>query len=208
NTLNETEEYFQYVVDLKPPTDPEMNIGSNYIVDKKSVRVGPLADGSFRNETWYQLRIPIDSYDKKVGNIPDFKSIRFIRMFLTGFEDSVTVRFGTLSLVRNTWRKFEYKLDTTGNYSPTSKTDFNVGAVNIEENDKRSPLPYRTPRDIQRVQTLSNNGVNLLENEQSLSLQFCSLAKGDGKAVFQTYPNRDLRQFKKLQMYIHAEQKE
>jgi cell surface protein SprA len=208
NTLNETEEYFQYVVDLKPPTDAEMSIGSNYIVDKKLVSHKDLADGTIKTETWYQLRIPIDSYNKKVGNIPDFKSIRFIRMFLTGFEDSVTVRFGTLSLVRNTWRKFEYKLDTTGNYSPTSKADFNVGAVNIEENDKRSPLPYRTPRDIQRVQTLSNNGVNLLENEQSLSVQFCGLAKGDGKAVFQTYPNRDLRQFKKLQMYIHAEQKE
>ena len=207
NTLNETEEYFQYIVDLKPPTDPEMNIGSNYIVDKKVVGV-KLVDGTSRNETWYQLRIPIDSYDKKVGNIPDFKSIRFMRMFLTGFEDSVTVRFGALSLVRNTWRKFEYKLDTTGNYSPATENDFNVGAVNIEENDKRRPLPYRTPRDIERVQTLSNNGVNLLQNEQSLTLQFCNLAKDDGKAVFQTYPNRDFRQFKKLQMYIHAEKNE
>jgi cell surface protein SprA len=208
NTLNETEEYFQYVVDLKPPTDPEMNIGSNYIVDKKVVSHKDIEDGLIKNETWYQLRIPIDSYDKKVGNIPDFKSIRFIRMFLTGFEDSVTVRFGSLSLVRNTWRKFEYKLDTTGNYSPATENDFNVGAVNIEENDKRTPLPYRTPRDIERVQTLSNNGVNLLQNEQSLTLQFCNLAKNDGKAVFQTYANRDLRQFKKLQMYIHAEKNE
>ena len=207
NTLNETEEYFQYVVDLKPPTDPEMNIGSNYIVDKKVV-AAKLVDGTTRNETWYQLRIPIDSYNKKIGNIPDFKSIRFMRMFLTGFQDSVTVRFGTLSLVRNTWRKFNYKLDSTGNYTPTSQTDFNVGAVNIEENDKRTPLPYRTPRDIERVQTLSNNGVNLLQNEQSLTLQFCNLAKNDGKAVFQTYPNRDLRQFKKLEMYIHAERNE
>jgi cell surface protein SprA len=204
NTLNETEEYFQYIVDLKPPTDPEMNIGQNYIIDKKVVGV-KLVDGTTRNETWYQLRIPIDSYDKKVGNIPDFKSIRFMRMFLTGFRDSVTVRFGTLSLVRNTWRKFQYKLDSSGNYSPGSDNDFNVGAVNIEENDKRSPLPYRTPRDIERVQTLSNNGVNLLQNEQSLTLQFCNLAKNDGKAVFQTFVNKDLRQFKKLQMYIHAE---
>jgi cell surface protein SprA len=207
NTLNETEEYFQYIVDLKPPTDQEMNIGSNYIVDKKVVPV-KLVDNSTRNETWYQLRIPIDSYNKKVGNIPDFKSIRFMRMFLTGFEDSVTVRFGSLSLVRNTWRKFEYKLDTTGNYSPATENDFNVGAVNIEENDKRTPLPYRTPRDIERVQTLSNNGVNLLQNEQSLTVQFCNLVKNDGKAVFQTYANRDLRQFKKLQMYIHAEKNE
>jgi cell surface protein SprA len=207
NTLNETEEYFQYIVDLKPPTDPEMNIGSNYIVDKKVVGV-KLVDGTSRNETWYQLRIPIDSYNKKVGNIPDFKSIRFMRMFLTGFEDSVTVRFGALSLVRNTWRKFQYKIDTTGNYSPATENDFNVGAVNIEENDKRTPLPYRTPRDIERVQTLSNNGVNLLQNEQSLTMQFCNLAKNDGKAVFQTYANRDLRQFKKLEMYIHAERNE
>jgi cell surface protein SprA len=204
NTLNETEEYFQYMVDIKPPTDPEMNIGQNYIIDKKVVGVR-LVDGTVRNETWYQLRIPIDSYNKKVGNIPDFKSIRFIRMFLTGFEDSVTMRFGKLDLVRNTWRKFQYKLDTTGTYSKASSSDFNVGAVNIEENDKRSPLPYRTPREIERVQTLSNNGVNLLQNEQSLTMQFCDLTKNDGKAVFQTFANRDLRQFKKLQMYIHAE---
>lgn len=204
NTLNETEEYFQYTVDLKPPTSPEMNIGQNFIVDKKVVNV-KLVDGTSRPETWYQLRIPIEDYNKKIGNIPDFKSIRFIRMFLTGFDDSVVVRFGKLALVRNTWRKFQYKIDTTGNYSPEVTNDFNVGAVNIEENDKRSPLPYRTPADIQRVQTLSNNGVNLLQNEQSLTLQFCGLNKNDGKAVFQTFANRDLRQFRKLQMYIHAE---
>ncbi len=204
NTLNETEEYFQYMVNLKPPTDPSMNIGANYIVDKKVVGV-KLADGSSRNETWYQFRIPINSYNKKIGNIPDFKSIRFIRMFLTDFEDSTTVRFGKLALVRNTWRKFQFKLDSTGNYAPETTDDFNVGAVNIEENDKRSPLPYRTPRDIERVQLLSNNGVNLLQNEQALTLQFCDLPKNDAKAVFQTFGNKDLRQFRKLQMYIHAE---
>ncbi len=207
NTLNETEEYFQYVVTLKPPTAAEMTIGQNFIVDKKVVPVN-LVDGSSRNETWYQLRIPINGYNKKIGNIPDFKSIRFIRMFLTGFDDSVVVRFGKLDLVRNTWRKFQYKIDSTGNYSPEVTNDYNVGAVNIEENDKRTPLPYRTPREIERVQTLSNNGVNLLQNEQALTLQFCDLNKNDGKAVFQTFANRDLRQFKKLQMFIHAEKKQ
>ncbi|MDQ6843551.1 MAG: cell surface protein SprA, partial [Bacteroidota bacterium] len=204
NTLNETEEYFQYIVDLKPPTDPTMAIGQNFIVDKKLVNI-KLANDSVRPETWYQLRIPINSYNKKIGNIPDFKSIRFIRMFLTDFSDSVVVRFGKLDLVRNTWRKFQFKLDSTGNYNPEVTTDFNVGAVNIEENDKRIPLPYRTPREIERVQTLSNNGVNLLQNEQALTLNFCDLSRNDGKAVFQTFANRDLRQFKKLEMYIHGE---
>ncbi len=204
NTLNETEAYFQYTVDLKPSTDPEMAIGQNFIVDKRVVPI-KLVNGTTRNETWYQLRIPIEAYNNRVGNIPDFKSIRFIRMFMTGFTDSVVVRFGKLSLVRNTWRKFTFKLDSTGNYSPEVTSDFDVGAVNIEENDQRYPLPYRTPLAVQREQTVSNNGVNLLQNEQSLTLQFCGLAKNDGKAVFQTFAERDFRQYKKMQLYIHAE---
>lgn len=208
NTLNQTEEYFQYIVDLKPKTAPEMAIGTNFIVDKKDVAVN-LVDGTSRQETWYQFRIPISQYERKIGNIPDFKSIRFIRMFLTGFSDSIVLRFGELQLTRNVWRKFDYKIDTTGMYTQLpsgSPVVFNQGAVNIEENDRRIPLPYRTPTEIQRVQTLSNQGVNLLQNEQALSLQFCGLAKNDARAVQQTFANRDLRQFRKLQMYIHAEE--
>ncbi len=207
NTLNQTEEYFQYIVDIKPPTAPEMTIGTNYIIDKKPVTVN-LVDGTQRTETWYQFRIPIDEYDRKIGNIPDFKSIRFIRMFMTGFTDSLVLRFGELQFTRNVWRKFKYKIDSTGMFTQLTPgaTVFNQGAVNIEENDKRDPLPYRTPTDVERVQTTSNNGVNLLQNEQSMSLQLCGLAKGDARGVFQTFPNRDLRQFRKLSMYVHAEE--
>lgn len=207
NTLNETEEYFQYVMELQPSTSPQMEIGTNFIVDKKQVTVN-LQNGTQRTETWYQFRIPIGSYNQKVGNIPDFKSIRFIRMFMTDFDDSVVVRFGQLQLSRNIWRKFQYSVDSTGMYTPTSDATLNVGAVNIEENDRRTPLPYRTPREIERVQTVSNNGTNLLLNEQAMTLQFCNLPKEDVKAVFQTFANRDLRQFKKLSMYIHLENAE
>ena len=88
-----------------------MSIGANYIVDKKMVPV-KLADGSTRNETWYQFRIPINSYHSKVGNIPDFKSIRFIRMFMTDFEDTVVVRFGKFELVRNIGEDSSIKIDS------------------------------------------------------------------------------------------------
>jgi len=110
NTLGQTEEYFQYIVDLKPSNAPEMNIGTNFIVDKKPVTVD-LVDGTQRVEIWYQFRIPISQYDRKIGQIPDFKSIRFIRMFLTDFEDSVVLRFGELQFKRNFWKKFKYKCD-------------------------------------------------------------------------------------------------
>ncbi|MEO6547553.1 MAG: cell surface protein SprA [Ferruginibacter sp.] len=206
NTMNESEEYFQYIVDIKPATDPTMQIGVNYIVDKKNVNITGLPDGTTRLETWYQFRIPIGSYNKKVGNIPDFKSIRFMRMFLTDFDEEVVMRFGTLELTRNIWRTFPNKIDSSGIYSPiSSNAEFNVNGVNIEENDKRTPLPYRTPREIQRQQVQSNNGINLLQNEQSMSLQFCNLAKGDARGVQQTFANRDIRQYGNLSMFIHAE---
>ncbi len=206
NTMNQTEEYFQYKVDIKRTDEPEMQIGTNYIVDKKVVNVN-LVDGTNRNETWYQFRIPVSQYEQRVGNIPDFKSIRFMRMYMTDFADSLVVlRFGQLQLTRNIWRKFKYKVDSTGLFNTASASPLNIGAVNIEENDRRVPLPYRTPREIERVQTTGNNGVNLLQNEQSMALQFCELERGDTKAVFQTFADRDMRQFRKLLLYIHAEE--
>lgn len=205
NSMEQTETYFQYKVDIKGKDDPQMQIGQNFIVDKKDVTVN-YVNGRIGTETWYQFRIPIGDYDANIGNVPDFRSIRFMRMFATGFNDSVVMRFGLLQLTRNVWRKFKYKIDNSNvNYAPATSTSFDVESVNIEQNDQREPLPYRTPKDIQRVQTLSNNGVNLLQNEQSMSLVFCNLAQKDAKGVFQTFANRDLRQFKKLNMYIHAE---
>ncbi|MGE5107541.1 MAG: cell surface protein SprA [Sphingobacteriales bacterium] len=206
NTLNESEEYFEYKVDLKTNIDPSMQKGSNYIVDKRILPI-TYPNGTAGNETWYLFRIPINEYTKKVGNIPDFKSIRFARMYLTGFEDSVVVRFAKLELVRNQWRSFKYELDSTGNYKPlpaNNFTSFNISAVNVEENDRRSPIPYKIPPGIERVQQLSNNGVNLLQNEQALSMQICGLVDGESRAIFRPV-QYDLRQYKRLQMFIHAE---
>lgn len=202
NTMNEQEEYFQYRVELKP----NMQVGTNFITDKRLVTV-KLADGSTRGETWYLFRIPIENYQAKVGNIPDFKSIRFMRMFLTGFNDTVVCRFGKLELVRNQWRKFSFDIDTSGNYKPLPTIDpttVNTLAVNIEENDRRQPIPYVIPPGIERQQQLSNNNVQLLLNEQSLSLQVCNLQPNDARGVFKTV-NYDLRQYGRLSMFIHAE---
>ncbi len=206
NTLNEAEEYFQYRVQIKPSADPAMQVGQNFIVDRKLVSV-TLADGTKESQTWYQFRVPVSKYDTKVGKIPDFKSIRFIRMFLTDFEDSTTLRFAKLELVRNNWRRFTYEFDTAGMYKPidlNGVTPFNVSAANIEENDKRIPIPYRIPPGIERVQALSNGGINILQNEQALSMVICNLEDGQARGVFKTV-NYDLRQYKNVSMFVHAE---
>lgn len=201
NTLNELEEYFQYKINLAPG---QLQVGQNFITDMITVK--PETPGAVE-EKWYLFRIPIAQYEQKVGNIPDFKSIRFMRMFLTGFEDSVTCRFAKLELVRNQWRRFTFDLDTTGEYKPlpaNSPTTFNVLAVNVEENSRRQPVNYVIPPGIERVQQLSNNNVNLLQNEQSMSMQICNLENGKARGVFKTL-NLDLRQYGKMQMFIHTE---
>ena len=204
NTLNEVEEYFQYEVDIKPNMLP----GTNYITDRRYVDVN-LADGSTRTESWYLFRIPISEYTSKVGNIPDFKSIRFIRMFLTDFNEPVVMRFGKLELVRNQWRKFQYKIDTAGNYVNLPANDpveVNTLAVNLEENDQREPVVYSIPPGVERQQQLSNNNVQLFLNEQSLSVQLCDLPKKESRGVFKTM-NMDMRQYGRMEMFIHAEGK-
>ena len=202
NTLNENEAYFQYQVDIKP----NMQVGTNFIVDEQHSRV-VLANGQPLDETWYQFKIPIQSYTANVGGIPDFRSIRFIRMFLTGFTDSVDIRFAKLDLVRDQWRSYNYSLETPGQYvpiDPNSPTHVDVSAVNIEENATRYPVPYLSPPGILRQTQTSANNVNLQLNEQSLSLKVTDLQDGDSRAVFKSL-GMDLRQYGQLQMFIHAE---
>ena len=202
NTMNEVEEYFQYRVELKP----NMQVGTNFITDKRTVNVTP-ANGVPRTETWYLFRIPINQYQAKVGNIPDFKSIRFMRMFVTGFDDSITLRFGKLELVRNQWRKFQYKIDTLATYVNNPANDpvvSNTLAVNLEENDQRQPIRYVTPPGIDRQQQLGTNNIQLFLNEQALSYKFCGLPRTEARGVFKNL-NLDMRQYGKLRMFIHAE---
>ncbi len=201
NTLNETEEYFQYKVELKP----NMQIGTTqFLVDKRTTSV-KLANDLTRNVNWYLFRIPLKEYYSKVGNIPDFKSIRFMRMFLHNFDQPIVARFARLELVRNQWRQFANDLRDDGVYAPLLNpfTIVSTGSVSIEENDKRSPVNYLSPCDVVREQFISNNA-NILENEQSLSLVFKGLGPKDSRAIFKTI-NYDINQYKELAMYIHAE---
>src|SRR5258708_10459601 len=127
-------------------------------------------------------------------------------MYLTGFNDSVVLRFAKVELVGNNWRNFNYIIDTTGNYTvlPPNNTTFNVTAVNIEQNSSRSPIPYVTTPGVVRQQELSNNNVNLLLNEQAMSLQICNLVQKDVRGVYKV-TSLDLRRYGTMDMFIHAE---
>lgn len=203
NTLNESEDYYQYRIDIKPG---KMQVGTNYIVNSVTSRV-KLPNGSYDDETWYQFKIPIREYDRKVGNIYDFRSIRFMRMFLTEFEDSTILRFARLELGRNQWRRYQFSLQTPGEFIPdedAKNTNFAVTSVSVEENSGRTPIPYVIPPGVDRQQAAVASGASIQLNEQALSLQVCELEDGDARAVYKEV-GVDMRQFGRLRMFIHAE---
>ncbi len=206
NTLNEAESYFQYRIDLKPDGNGNMSVGTNNIISIEDTTVR-MPDGKYVKEKWYQFKIPIENYDHKVGGIGDFRSIRFMRMFLNGWQDSLTLRFAALELGRNQWRNYNYSLTTPGENLPQQNqglTDFTVTSVSIEENGSRYPINYVIPPGVNRQLTTATAGQNILLNEQSLSLKTCALQDGDARAVFKEV-DVDMRQFSFLRMFIHAE---
>ena len=199
NTLSENEKYYQYRIGLRPE---DLQVGSNYITDKRTVSV-KLRNGKTEEVDWYQFKVPVRS-GRSVGNISDFKSIRFMRMYLTGFEKPVVLRFATLELVRGEWRVYTEALRSAQQDTPATTTaELDVSAVNIEENGDRTPVNYLLPPGISRVIDPGQPQLRQ-ENEQTMSLKVENLAPGDARAVYKN-TSMDMRQYRRLQMFAHAE---
>lgn len=196
NTINDNEAYFEYDIDLKPGG---LDIGKGYIVDKTSTE----------GEEWYLFRVPIKEFTRKVGSIDGFKSIRFVRMYLTGFEQPVVLRFAQLQMVAQQYRKYTLDLDAPGLQEVPEPYDakFTLGTVSIEENSQSgsnqvNKFIYSVPpgwvRDIDYTQTQTNFQMN----EQAMSLCVTNLRNGDSRAAYKNV-NLDLLFRKRLRMYIH-----
>ncbi len=198
NTINTNEAYYEYIADLKPG---QLVVGQNHIVDK--VNVG--ADGVSGGVNWYQFRIPVREFNKAVGGINGFKSIRFIRMYLTGFAEPVVLRFGQLQLEAEQYRAYTGDLSAQGLQEVPEPYDANlqVSTVNIEENGQgtASKYVYTLPPGFQRDRDYTQiNTVQL--NEQSMSLAVTNLRSGDSRGAFKT-TNFNLLFRKRLQMFVH-----
>ncbi|MCB8965097.1 MAG: cell surface protein SprA [Bacteroidales bacterium] len=199
-TMNENEAYYQYRISLRPE---DMVVGTNYITDVITGEKDKVANVPVK---WYQFKVPVSEYEKVVGSIDDFKSIRFMRMLLRGFSDTLILRFATLELVRGEWRKYNYELIEGQEGMPTSdlsNASLSISTVNIEENSKRTPVNYILPPGVTRVVDPSQTQITEL-NEQAMEFKVEGLADGDARAAFKNV-NVDIRQYRNLKMDVHAE---
>ena len=211
NTMNTINAYYEYEINIAPG----VGIGSDYVTDVKETTV-TTNTGETIPARWLQFKIPVFEFTRKRGDIEDFRSIRFMRMFMTGFNDDITLRLGTLELIRADWRRFLGNLaDPDVIPQPTgANTQLDVLAVNVLENQARQPIPYVLPPGVVREQLNTQNTV-VNQNEQSLSLRVTKrpgdsgggvggLEPRDARGVFKAV-DVDMRQFKKMRMFLHAE---
>ena len=204
-TLGTIESYYQYEIPMTLSDLSPDNIGKGYLSDILETVSKTNGAGEQRPIRWYQFKIPVKEYQQAYNGISDFRSIRFMRMFMEGWREPVTLRFARIELVRGEWRRYEQSLaglqelevdDPTG-------TQFALTAVNLEENGVRQPVPYVIPPGINQEIDPSNLNQRRL-NEQSLALEVCGLEDGDARAAYRNI-NFDMRMYERLKMFVHVE---
>lgn len=195
NTMNTIDSYYEYEVEMTPSALSDPN---NALIYDKKTKVVSLPNGDSRTVNWYQFRIPIKSATRAIGGITDVRSIRFARMYLNGFSDTTILRFATLDLVRSDWRRYTMDLDNNPSNN-SANAEFNVGVVGLQENDGNYVLPPGV-----ELEQLNNNNNIIRQNEQSLLIEVCDLEATDARGVYKNI-NIDMRQYKKLRMFMHAQ---
>lgn len=203
NTLSETENYYQYRIKISPQDLSPNNVGQNYLVN---VIDGSATIGSTtKNVKWYQFKVPVTEFEKSVGSIEGFNSIRFMRVFMKGFDKPVVCRIARMELVRSDWRRYAFDLQKPGEYiaNDDNTTTFDVSAVSLQENGSKIPVNYVIPPGIEQQQNVQTTN-NTLLNEQALSLRTCNLKDGDSRAIIKS-TELDVRSFGKLKLFMHAE---
>lgn len=193
NTLGDGDEsYYVYNIDLKPNT---LAVGNKFIFDKITPKDEPEA-------TWYLFRIPVRQFDEKVGDINDFKSIKYIRMYMTGFDKPVVLRLANFRSVGNRWRRYTANLEESQLAEPLEPNldNFAVSVVNVEENGQPNATkpgyvpPLTRDRDITSVQQRRLN-------EQAIQLCVSDLPAGDARAIYKNV-TMDFFNYGRIKMFF------
>ena len=208
-TMNTANNYLEYRVRMHP----NITTSDPYVNDIRTVSI-EAPNGQQVSARWIQYKIPIASgalwregYSFPVGTVSKTEQINIInsmthmRMYLTGFQNEMLLRFGTLDLIRGDWRYYNYPLNES--LGVTSATTVEINSVNLIENENRQPIPYRMPPGVHRERINTNNTL-VEQNEQALSYIVRDLRDQDSRAVYKAL-RFDLRQYKYIKMFVHAE---
>jgi cell surface protein SprA len=193
--VEQNNSYFEYQVDWNPADLENLKPGSQgtYIVDK--------VDGPNQQDRWYQVRLPLKDWIRKIGGIDNFQNISYIRVWLSGYEKPFTLRFATFQLVGSQWRD----ADNVDQEQGPTQGEFDISSINIEENSQREPIPYRQPEGAIRA-TNRGRQRQTVANEQSIVMNVQNLAGRELKMMKRVYPGGlNMVNYSNIRMFVHGE---
>ena len=173
NVVDRTNSYFEYELAL----------------DTASTGFRQYVTGGGTNG-WYQIRIPIKEYTRKIGN-PALTNIEAIRVWLTDTDQEISVRVTEFNLIGNQWEALD-----------KNDPNFRVSSVGIEENPN-----YNSPPGVQRPIDRTKPDQIISGNEQSLSLIVTSMNDGESKRAIKRYAARplDLFTYRTMKLFVHGD---
>ena len=198
-SLDQNESYYEYRVRLTNENGEIRRSNSDYITD--------VIEPAGTDEKWYRFQIPIKdiSPDMVVNDIQGFRSIQFIRMYMTGFQTPKILRMAEFELVRNQWRRLPFELGGGDCLSADGTFDgeFIIDEIGIEENSGKTPFNYVSPRGIKQ-ERIFNTFANVRQDENALNMKICQLPDSCNAQIYKL-SELDLRYYKRMQMFTHAE---
>ncbi len=183
NVLDLNNSYFEYEVNLDTNAVNLQRVGGGH-KDKYGL-------------AWYQYRIPINEFKRKVGS-PDLSVIEYVRVWFKGFDQPQLLRITEFNLVGNQWE--------VQKRTPSDST-LAVSVVSIEDNPTTYSSPPGVNRAVDRTQT-TQSSQTILQNEQSLSLVLNGLQDGDSRQAIKRFSYRplDLFSYREMRMFVHGDE--
>lgn len=199
NAVDTDNSYFQYELPLSKARLDSLAQPSrvdDYVVTE-------ITDGETGRRTgWYQIRIPVRQFSRQVGSIQDFSKIESIRIWTTGHQVPVTIRFATLELVGSQWQKS--RQIALENEPPDEEevrgTRLSVSSVNNEENADIYLSPLGTVVSLTRLAS----GGTQNAREQAMVLRAENLYPGRQRGIFKTFSQGlDFLKYSNVRMFAH-----
>jgi cell surface protein SprA len=192
-SLDQTEAFYEYKIKVKNKGG-EMDVENLPFYRETTI----ITRSNGPDEKWYRFQIPINA-GVPINGIAGFRSIQFMRLYMTNFSTPKTFRLADFQILRNQWRKQLPKCTTDAGNTIT----FNVDDVGIEENSGKKPFNYISPKGVVRIQSFGTFA-NLLQDEKSMVLKFQDLQRGCEVSVTKL-ARLNLALYKRMQLFVHAE---
>lgn len=182
-TIDRTNSYFSYEVPLD------------------TTSANPFVQGGGSAKGWFLFKIPLKDYKSKVGS-PSLSVVETFRIWISGVQQRVHLRFAEMNLVGSQWQKVLVD-STVSLLNKVTKNDsvLTISNVSIEDN-----LEYYSPPGVQRERDRSQPNYDIQKNEQSLSLILDRLKDGVTREVVRYLPRPlDVFNYKELKLFLHGD---